>query len=93
MRLKPWGVMFSPDMHHGIDHECECEADLPFNLQARIPLLKGFTTEGACQETNERKARVGIAIFECHACFSKFWFHLTADVAKFFQENAPQWPK
>ncbi len=93
MEFKTWGTTFSSDMHHGVDHECSCGADLPFNLQARIPLLVGFTTEGARPETSESNARVGIAIFECHKCFSKFWFHLTPDVARFFRERAPHWGK
>ena len=75
MHPKTWGVMFSPHMHHGIDHECECGADLPFNLQARISskgiynrrcLCRKRGTKGSCRHCDFRMSCVLFAFLVPH---------------------------
>jgi hypothetical protein len=86
--IKPWGISWSPDMYHGMDHECRCQNPLPFNIQARVPLLVGFSTDGP-----QRSDRVGIAIFQCDKCFEYFWFHIGKIIYDRFKRDAPQWGK
>ena len=88
-KFKSWGVHYDPAMYHGIDHECGCGVSIPFDLQARIPLLEGFRTD----EGPQKKDRAGIGIFKCGSCFEYFWFHLSAGVVRFIKPRAPQWPK
>jgi hypothetical protein len=95
MQLKSWGVAFSSAMHYSAARECACGAELPsiVGFYAYVPLLVGFTTDGARPGRGDLKPRVGIAIFECDECHSNFWFHLSPETAEFFQEHAPQWLK
>lgn len=85
---KSWGVVWQSDIQHGLDRECQCGEVLPYNTQARIPLLVGFTT--SCPP---KEGKVGAGIFECSACFLHFWFHLTAINVACYKKHAPQWPK
>lgn len=87
-QLKSWGVVFSDDMYHGIDHECRCGANLPFNLEARIPLLVGFTT--SCPPGRNR---AGVGIFKCHECHEHFWFHFSEITYEYFKKKSQQWRK
>ncbi|MBA3733260.1 hypothetical protein H0W91_02695 [Patescibacteria group bacterium] len=87
--FKSWGVTYSSDMYHGMDHSCHCGAEFPFQTQLRANLIVGFTQTAGPQ----RSDRGGIAIFECPKCFEYFWFHLGVSSPKVYKMFAPKWPK
>jgi hypothetical protein len=96
MKWKSWGVLWSPDIYHALDHECACGAELvgssSNHLKALAPLLVGFSTDAPLR-SNEYFTHVGAAIFECDVCHEKFWFHLSEVGAQIFKGYIPRWPK
>ncbi|MBI2454355.1 MAG: hypothetical protein HYV54_02185 [Parcubacteria group bacterium] len=95
MEFISWGVKYSSDIPHSADLRClECRWSLA-RVESSERFIVGFSTDGSLMKIPFFGVGkiVGGIIIECPECFSKFWFHVSEDLADIFRMTLPQWPK
>ena len=104
MSLKSWGEQYNPSFGYAKDYCCQngnCDWDFcrelgnlvtdPEGAAHPCQNIVGFSKDLPTRSLKE--GIVGIVIFECQRCFSKFWFHATNDFVPMAVKNCDRWPK
>ena len=97
--LKDWGMKWNPQIKYDGWHHCpNCDFDLSnqFGVNGEVDrklIYNNIVGFNVAIPREGRSDAIGILIFDCPACQSKFWCHtvpLIVEAAKYYCQH---WPK